>query len=283
MTFRFKPLLASVALAGLASAAASTYIREKSFHKPAFMESWKRKSFSGTSVSLSEGIVATSGALASSLATPAPVRTTIGTALASGAGYVDDHLEGKFPAQAKGFRGHLGALSHGQVTSGLVKILCIGGASALTATAFQHRGGRLARCVSWAGDTALIALSANFINLLDLRPGRAGKACVGVGLALLPTRAAREAAGLVTTSLVCLPEDLAGETMLGDMGANALGFQMGVALCRLPAPVRVGALAGIAWLTMLSEKVSFSKVIETNPVLAGLDSLGRQDPTVASE
>lgn len=283
MTFRLKPILTSLALAGIASTCVATYIREKSFRQPSTFASWQRQSYSGNSLSLSEGIVATSGALASSLVSASPVRLTVGTTLASAAGYVDDHLEGAFPAQAKGFRGHLGALAQGQVTSGVVKIAFIGTASALVATAFPRNGSRLVRCVSWAGDAALIALSANMINLLDLRPGRAGKVCLGVGLMLLPTRAAREAAGLIATSLVCLPEDLAGETMLGDMGANALGFQLGVALCRLPGPVRVGALAGIGSLTLLSEKVSFSKVIETNQLLRALDSMGRPEATVSGE
>jgi hypothetical protein len=65
--------------------------------------------------------------------------------------------------------------------------------------------------------------------------------------------------------------------MLGDSGANALGALLGLRLASIPgrAP-RAGLLAGITALTLASEKVSFTKVIEATPGLRELDRLGRR-------
>jgi hypothetical protein len=78
-------------------------------------------------------------------------------------------------------------------------------------------------------------------------------------------------------STAVLADDLAGRSMLGDAGANALGALLGVALAARTGPVgRAALLAGIAGLTAASEKVSFTKVIESTPGLRELDALGRR-------
>ena len=65
--------------------------------------------------------------------------------------------------------------------------------------------------------------------------------------------------------------------MLGDAGANALGAMLGAAAAgSLPRSARAGLLAGIVALTVASEKVSFTKVIERTPALRRLDMLGRR-------
>ncbi len=77
--------------------------------------------------------------------------------------------------------------------------------------------------------------------------------------------------------LALLPEDLAERAMLGDAGANALGAMLGAAAAgSLPRSARAGLLAGIVALTVASEKVSFTKVIERTPALRRLDMLGRR-------
>jgi hypothetical protein len=70
--------------------------------------------------------------------------------------------------------------------------------------------------------------------------------------------------------------------MLGDAGANALGALLGAAAARsLPRRARLGLLAGIAALTVASEKVSFTKVIAASPPLNWLDMLGRRPAPAA--
>jgi hypothetical protein len=74
-----------------------------------------------------------------------------------------------------------------------------------------------------------------------------------------------------------LPSDLAEQTMLGDAGANALGAGVGVvAASALPRPARLLALAGVTGLTLASERVSFSKIIDANRWLRAFDRLGRR-------
>jgi hypothetical protein len=65
--------------------------------------------------------------------------------------------------------------------------------------------------------------------------------------------------------------------MLGDCGANAVGALLGLRLAAVPGrPARAGALAVVAGLTLASERVSFTRVIEATPVLRELDRLGRR-------
>ena len=64
--------------------------------------------------------------------------------------------------------------------------------------------------------------------------------------------------------------------MLGDCGANASGALLGQAAVRAMSPRgRLLALGAIAGLTLLSERVSFSAVIEGNPLLRRVDEWGR--------
>jgi hypothetical protein len=88
---------------------------------------------------------------------------------------------------------------------------------------------------------------------------------------------ARPLAGAVLgTSAAVLGDDLAGRSMLGDTGANALGAVVGVAaLARWDRTGRAVALGVVVALTLASEKVSFSRLIEAQPLLRELDRLGR--------
>jgi UDP-GlcNAc:undecaprenyl-phosphate/decaprenyl-phosphate GlcNAc-1-phosphate transferase len=186
-----------------------------------------------------------------------------------------DDLAGR--GDRRGFRGHLGALAQGEVTSGAVKIVGIGAAGLAAAGLL---GGSPADVVVNAG---LTAGGANLVNLFDLRPGRAIKVALG-GSALLaagtPGRArgaaCRALAAPAGAALAMLPEDLAERAMLGDAGANALGAMLGASAAGLSRPARVALLAAIVGLTAASEVVSFTAVIERTPALRWLDMLGRR-------
>ncbi len=265
----------SVTAAALVATTVRSVIASQDF------SSWEKSSFSGKNVSLTEGLVASAGMIAGAVVAPAGARGGALVAIGSSAaaGYIDDQLEDRFPAQGKGLRGHLGALREGKLTSGALKIAVIGAGAALGTLPLQRTGSVPRRCATWVCQSTLVAGSANLVNLLDLRPGRALKAC---GIAATPLAVsgsgvpAAMAGSVVATGAVCASDDLSGKTMLGDFGANALGAGLGYAVASSPLMlVRAGVLGIVVALTLASEKVSFSKVIESNPVLSWVDQLGR--------
>lgn len=243
---------------------------------------WQRMNHAGLPVTLLEGPAATAGALGgvlvrSALAPRADSRQTAADLVAiTGAAAVGAYDDLFGSVQAKGFRGHLQALRRGVISSGMIKIAGIG-AAALTAALIERSGrsgtgGPVGVVLEVLTNTALTAGTANLINLFDLRPGRAAKVIIALGV-LTPG-----AGPVVGSASGVLPDDLAGVSMLGDCGANALGAGIGVAAGRLPLAVRLVALGGVVGLTLASEKISFTRVIENNRVLRALDLLGRPLP-----
>jgi hypothetical protein len=252
---------------------------------------WQRTNHAGATVTLLEGPVAVAAGLvgvAASRAVGGTVGRSTDLALAvaiTGAGLVGafDDLYGT--THAKGFRGHLRALRHGRLTSGMIKIVGVG-LSAAAASLILDRGraagqdaglataqpmGR--RLADLGVNSMLIAGTANLVNLFDLRPGRAAKVVTVLGAGFLTSGSAP----VLGAALGCLPSDLAGKSMLGDCGANALGAGVGmVAAAVLPRPVRVLAVVGVGALNVASERISFTAVIERHPALGWLDQLGRR-------
>ena len=155
---------------------------------------WERTNFHGVTVSLRGGVAMAGASVASAAVASAlsdQPRAALGGVVASlggaVAGYIDDVDQGAHDGGkvAKGLKGHLGALAHGQVTTGVIKIAGIGAsalaASALVGSKATSVGGKVA---DLAVNTVLIAGTANLANLLDLRPGRALKATVLVATPL---------------------------------------------------------------------------------------------------
>lgn len=248
-----------------------------------------RTNYRGRTVSLAGGPALAAGASAGcavgALLQRNPRLAAAGLIAGLGAGAIGryDDVAGARPdrPQPRGFAGHFGALRRGTVTSGLVKIVGVGAAGLLAAAVMPRRGrGRLARTAEVTLGAGVIAGTANLVNLLDLRPGRALKVGIAAGtsLALLAGGSAGPAvAGTVGAAAALIPDDLDEEIMLGDCGANALGALLGVGLTeRTGIAGRLVLLAGITALTAASEKVSFTGVIERTPVLRELDQLGRR-------
>ena len=118
----------------------------------------------------------------------------------------------------------------------------------------------------------LVALSANLVNQLDTRPGRALKAFALGSLAL--RRTPRRA---VAAAVLLAPYDLREMVMLGDSGSNALGAVLGFgSVERFSRRQRWSAIAALAGLTLLGESRSLGTLIEQTSPLRELDALGRQ-------
>ncbi len=192
----------------------------------------------------------------------------------------------------KGFRGHLSALFHGRLTTGALKLFGIG---LLAAFSMAPDFGSLevpawVVTAEWVLQVLAIALTANLLNLTDLRPGRALKVysllaivgCVFVGVssgwAIVPLIA-----------LICFGPvfaiwgfDLRERGMLGDAGANAAGAMVGWVLANALVAWwwALAAYVVLAFaLNVLSERISFSSVIEKTPFLRWIDGLGRVGET----
>jgi UDP-N-acetylmuramyl pentapeptide phosphotransferase/UDP-N-acetylglucosamine-1-phosphate transferase len=245
---------------------------------PAGADTWTRKNHRGEPVTLLAGPAVALGGIAGTLVAGGRRRDRIAMALAAAGaaafGCYDD-LAGN--RGSTGFRGHLGALRNGTLTTGAVKLAGIGAtglAAALVADDGDGRGS-VADLVINAG---LVAGGANLVNLFDVRPGRAIKATAVAGalLATGPDGTAAVSAPLAAAA-VLLPEDLGERAMLGDAGANALGAMLGAAAATtMSRPARVATLSVVVGLTAASEFVSFSKVIERTSALRWLDMLGRR-------
>lgn len=253
---------------------------------------WERTNHAGEVVTLLEGVALTAGAagaaaVAGVLGGP---RRSLGAAalaaLAAGAvGAVDDLRQ---DADRKGLAGHLAALARGQVTTGALKILVLATsgtvAAGIAGTPYDAAPATpTRRLLDTLLGGAVVAGSANLANLLDLRPGRALKAGLLTGVPLVATVPGSAPAALALgAGAVLLPDDLRGTAMLGDTGANPWGALLGLAVVeRTGTRGRGTALTVLTALTLASERVSFTRVIEATPVLRELDALGRR-PVIPS-
>jgi hypothetical protein len=165
-------------------------------------------------------------------------------------GLADDRWSGP----ERGFRQHLRA----GTTTGVLKLVAIPAWS-------------LWRTRSLSG-ALLVSLSANVLNQLDTRPGRALKA-YAIGSAVAGRRPGR--ADLIAVLLA--PYDLREMAMLGDAGSNALGAVLGLhSVERFTGRGRWSAIAALAGLTLLGERRSIGGLIERTPLLRDLDAWGRE-------
>lgn len=200
---------------------------------------------------------------------------TVAALLVAAAGLVDDLA----PERARGLRGHARALVEGHVTTGLLKVVVATGCAVVAVVAAPERGW----WVRIAG-VALIAGSSNLWNGLDVVPGRALKAFLMVTVLALAADLARPVSwapaapvfGAFVIGLPALALDLRERAMLGDAGADLIGFLAGIALfTALPdAGVLIVAIV-VVGLDLVAETVSLTRVIQAAPPLRWFDRLGR--------
>ncbi len=161
----------------------------------------------------------------------------------------------------------------GTLTGGLVKIVAGGLAGAIAAIPAEGLGHKIEVFL-------LVGLTANLFNLLDRAPGRALKVAFVFFVPLMvfgPAGFAVGSAGVLGALVVVAPDDLRERAMLGDAGANPIGAVVGLGLAySLDEPFRLLAVLVIGALNVVSEKVSFSRVIDSTPWLKAVDRIGRK-------
>jgi UDP-GlcNAc:undecaprenyl-phosphate GlcNAc-1-phosphate transferase len=235
-------------------------------------------------MAVTAGVVAASlGALAADFREGALLPTIRGTLQATVAiviVFVAGLFDDAQPHRVRGLVAHGRALARGRMTSGMVKLAALFAASALFIEA--TRGLTLSRVVGML----FIAGSANLWNSFDVVPGRSIKYFLVAGVALQVVVAVLLACAVcgfsvfviaaVAAAIVALPFDLKERAMLGDGGANVLGFLIGAGLyLRLSAFWLWTALAVVVALTLVAETITLSRVIRAVPPLRWFDLLGR--------
>lgn len=210
---------ASLALAAVLTRTAAGALRAKA---PGGRDRWERKNYAGRTVEWYAGPASAAGAaLVAARVHPA---AGLAVAAAGACGAYDDVVGAGDPR--RGFRAHLSALREGEVTSGAVKLFGVS-AAGLVAGAFLKK-----RVVDKVLAGVVIAGAAHFVNLVDVRPGRAAGSVVALGVPGMVRKGAGGAlaAATVGAAAAVLPDDLGERVMLGDTGAHALGAALGVAV-----------------------------------------------------
>ena len=173
-----------------------------------------------------------------------------------------------------GFRGHVGALFKGKLTTGFAKMLG-GGVVSLVSGFLLYQplwGQALLTAV-------LIALTANTLNLLDLRPGRSLFGFFLGAIAVVVSLACQHHLDVgflfyfaIAVAIVLYPLDAQAVVMLGDTGSNSFGALLGVAMAIFfPWWVQLLIVAGMAGFQIWCERNSWSRTIETNTLLKAID------------
>ncbi|WP_210574606.1 hypothetical protein [Streptomyces sp. GESEQ-4] len=181
-------------------------------------ERWRRTNYAGRTVELYAGPAA---AVAVTLGT-AYVRPAAALAVAAaGACGAYDDVAGD---HRRGFCAHLSALRQGEVTSGAVKLFGIGAAGLVAGALLKEKP------VDKVLAGVVIAGAAHFVNLVDVRPGRAAAAVLLLGAPGLLREGAGVAAVAMGAAGAVLPDDVGERAMLGDTGAHALGAALGAAV-----------------------------------------------------
>lgn len=187
-------------------------------------------------------------------------------------GIIDDLLGDK---NIKGFWKHFISTVKGRMTTGFLKALA-GFIAALIAS--YNISSTLMEFVL---NLFIIALFANAINLLDLRPGRAVKAflLVSVPLIIVNLNNLLQIVPLMILNAISwfyIPYDLKEVFMLGDTGSNILGIALGYyCALLLGTNIKLAILAVLVLLNVLSERISITEVIKNNKLLSYLDNIGR--------
>ncbi len=187
-------------------------------------------------------------------------------------GLLDDLAVDQGPS---GYRGHIRAMRHGNLSAGALKMLA--GPLVALIVVFPASGGSFWRLLA---DGALVALAANLANLFDRAPGRVCKLFLLVSVVMVGASIASPAlaglAAVVGAVLVLVGPDLREKLMLGDAGANPVGAAAGLGVVLAFAPsVRTWVLLALVLFNLASEWVSFSAVIDRVAPLRVCDRAGR--------
>ncbi len=186
-------------------------------------------------------------------------------------GLIDDTIgDDKY----KGLRGHLGAFLKGELTTGNIKAL-LGGFIAMYVSTYLSNS-----LFNIVINALLIALLTNFMNLFDLRPGRAGKLFISISFVSIILNFNVEynyiLYSLIGSLIIYMKYDLKAQVMMGDTGSNVLGYTLGFYFANtFNIYTKLLIVVILLILHLIAEKVSFTKIIKNSKVLNYIDMIGR--------
>ena len=184
-------------------------------------------------------------------------------------GFIDDTLGEK---EFKGFKGHCKAFFYqSRLTTGFLKMFF---SFVIIFYLFFYWYFNLVAALRAA---FIVLLSANLINLLDLRPGRALKAFLFLASLILVFKGELLFLGpSFIMALFFLPIDLKAKAMLGDVGANVLGAVLGMSFMLNSTIIeQVIILFVLISINLYAELYSLTTLISKNKLLNFVDKLGR--------
>jgi UDP-GlcNAc:undecaprenyl-phosphate/decaprenyl-phosphate GlcNAc-1-phosphate transferase len=181
---------------------------------------------------------------------------------------------------ARGLVRQVVELLRGRITPGILKMVVIAGAALAWTLATDVPIPYVLL------GTPVVAGAANLWNLFDVKPGRALKFGIVATAAILTSTATFVMGATLAASLVLLPADLRERAMLGDSGANVLGFLVGAGLFGEVGHSYLGlgvSLGVVLLLHAVAETVTLSRVIRAVPPLRWFDDLGSYDAPGSSD
>ncbi len=186
------------------------------------------------------------------------------------AGIMDDAIGNR---DVTGLKGHFLSMFKGRLTTGGFKAVLGGFIGIVVSAAVTDN------ILGVVVGTLVVALATNFMNLLDLRPGRAIKVYLIISILILIFAGDfnRQLYMLLLPGVVSyFIFDLKALSMMGDAGSNVLGVFIGVMIViSFSIQVQLVCLVGLIAIHVLTEKYSLTKLIEQNSVLNFIDKLGR--------
>lgn len=187
-------------------------------------------------------------------------------------GWLDDTVGDK---NIKGFSGHWKKWTNDKkVTTGLLKVW-ITGFMALWMVVLTFENIQTA-----ALKLTIIVLMTNAMNLLDLRPGRALKVffilCTTLFIFGTAIQAVEYLLPVLISAFIIFHKDLTAKIMLGDTGANFLGFALGFSISiSTPIGYQVVILLLLIAVHWVAAKSSITGLINNHRLLYWLDRWGR--------
>jgi len=186
------------------------------------------------------------------------------------AGIIDDFAGNR---NSKGFKGHIGNLIKGRLTTGSLKAI-IG--LIVSSSVSLNISTNMTDIIL---NTMIISLSANLLNLLDTRPVRSIKGYLIILICLIFADYFIVENFIILGAITAyLPVEINEQGMMGDSGSNFLGTIAGINLVLISKSlyVRILIFVIVLVLNLISEKYSFSSIIEHNPILRYIDNIGRK-------